>query len=124
MVAVAHEAQRLDRPRRRGRSKATVVTGYLILDDSTHVKRYARQMGGLGWHYSSTDRCTMPGHNLFQGPYLVAGRQFPLDPQMYIQKSVCEQEQRPFQSKVDMALKVVETFEPLPETQTHELIDS
>ena len=124
LVAVAHEAQRLNWPRHRGRSKATVVTGYLILDDSTHVKRYAKQMGGLGWHYSSTDKCTMPGHSLFQGLYLVEGRQFPLDPQMYIQKSVCEQEKRPFQSKVDLALKVVENFEPLPETHTYVLIDS
>jgi hypothetical protein len=101
-----------------------VVTGYLILDDSTHVKRYAKKMGGQGWHYSSTDRCTMPGHSLFQGLYLVEGRQFPLDPQMYIQKAVCEQENRPFQSKVDLALNVVETFTPLPETHTHVLIDS
>jgi len=124
LVAAAHEAQRLNRPRQKGRAKATVVTGYLILDDSTHVKRYAKQMSGLGWHYSSTDQRTMPGHSLFQGLYLVEDRQFPLDSQMYIQKSVCEQEQRPFQSKVDLAVSVVEHFEPLPETHTHVLIDS
>lgn len=124
LVAAAHEGQRLNRPRHRGRSQATVVTGYLILDDSTHVKRYAKKMGGQGQHYSSTDRRTMPGHSLFQGLYLVEGHQFPLDPQMYIQKSVCEREQRPFHSKVDLALNIVETFEPLPETHTHVLIDS
>jgi len=124
LVAAAHEVQRLNQPRRPGRSKATVVTGYLILDDSTHVKRYAKQMGGLGWHYSSTDQRTMPGHSLFQGLYVVEGHQYPLDPQMYIQKSVCEQEQRPFLSKVDLALNVVEHFEPLPETHTHVLVDS
>ena len=123
LVAAAHEAQRLNRPRQKGRAKATVVTGYLILDDSTHVKRYAKQMSGLGWHYSSTDQRTMTGHSLFQGLYLVEDRQFPLDSQMYIQKSVCEQEQRPFQSKVDLAVSVVEHFEPLPETHTHILID-
>ncbi|HJW90311.1 MAG TPA: hypothetical protein VJ436_06690, partial [Anaerolineales bacterium] len=124
LVAAAHEAQRLNRPRQKGRSKATVVTGYLILDDSTHVKRYAKQMSGLGWHYSSTDQRTMPGHSLFQGLYVVEDRQFPLDPQIYIQKSVCEQEQRPFQRKVDLAVSAVEHFEPLPETHTHVLIDS
>jgi hypothetical protein len=124
LVAFAHEAQRLNRPSQKGRPKATVVTGYLILDDSTHVKRYAKKMGGQGWHYSSTDRGTMPGHSLFQGLYLVEGHQYPLDPQMYIQKSVCEQEQRPFQSKVDLALQVVQHFEPLPETHTQVLIDS
>ena len=124
LVAAAHEAQRLNRPRHRGRSRVTVVTGYLILDDSTHVKRYAKKMGGQGRHYSSTDRCTLPGHSLFQGLYQVEGHQFPLDPQMYIQKSICEQEKRPFQSKVNLALQTVATFEPLPDTQTHVLIDS
>jgi hypothetical protein len=124
LIAAAHEAQRLNRSRHRGRSKATVVTGYLILDDSTHVKRYAKKMGGQGWHYSSTDKRTLPGHSLFQGLYLVEGYQYPLDPQLYTQKSVCEQEQRPFQSKVDLAVQVVEHFEPLPETHTHVLIDS
>ena len=124
LVAAAHEAQRLDRPRHRGRCKATVVTGYLILDDSTHVKRYSKQMSGLGWHYSSTDKRTLPGHSLFEGLYVVEGRQFPLQPQMYVQKSVCERERRPFQSKVDLALSTIEHFEPLPETHTHVLIDS
>ncbi len=124
LVAAAHETQRLNRPRQKGRAKATVVTGYLILDDSTHVKRYAKQMSGPGWHYSSTDQRTMPGHSLFQGLHLVEGHQFPLDPQMYIQKSVCEQEQWPFRSKVDLAVSVVETFEPLPKTHTQVLIDS
>jgi hypothetical protein len=124
LVAANHEAQRLKRSKRPGRRKATVVTGYLILDDSTHVKRYAKCMGGQGWHYSSIDKRTMPGHSLFQGVYLVEDRQYPLDPQMYIQKSVCEQEKRVFRSKVDMALQAVECFEPLAGTHTHVLVDS
>jgi hypothetical protein len=47
LVAAAHEQQRVTRPKKRGRTKATVVTGYLIFDDSTHVKRYAQAMGGI-----------------------------------------------------------------------------
>jgi len=124
LIVAAHESQRLNRSRKRGRPPATVVTGYLILDDSTHVKRYAHAMGGQGRHYSSTDGRAMPGHSLFQGVYLVAGRQYPLDPQMYIQKAVCEREQHIFRSKVAMALQTVQDFEPLAETQTHVLVDS
>ena len=124
LVAANHEAQRMKRSRRRGRPEATVVTGYLILDDSTHVKRYAKCMAGQGWHYSSIDKRTMPGHSLFQGVYLVEGHQYPLDPQMYIQKSICEKEKRVFRSKVDMALQTVECFEPLAGTHTHVLVDS
>ena len=61
LVAKAHATQRLDQPKRKGRPSPTVVTGYLILDDSTHVKRYAKKMNGLGWHYSSTDQRSLPG---------------------------------------------------------------
>jgi hypothetical protein len=124
LVAEAHAHLRSQRPKRKGRPSPTVVTGYLILDDSTHVKRYAKKMSGLGWHYSSTDRRTMPGHSLFEGVYVVEEHQYPLSPQLYRQKSVCEREGVPFQSKVDLAEKVIQEFEPLPDTHTHVLIDS
>jgi len=124
LVAAAHATQRLQQPKRKGRPSPTVVTGYLILDDSTHVKRYAQKMSGLGWHYSSTDQRTMPGHSLFEGVYVVEEHQYPLSPQMYRQKSVCEREGLPFVSKVDMAVNVIQEFEPLPDTHTHVLIDS
>ena len=81
-------------------------------------------MEGQGWHYSSIDKRTMTWHTLFQGVYVVEGYQFPLTPQIYIQKSICEQEKVPFQSKVDLSLNVVEHFEPLPDTQSHVLVDS
>jgi len=124
LVAEAHAHLRSQRPKRKGRPSPTVVTGYLILDDSTHVKRYAKKMSGLGWHYSSTDQRTMPGHSLFEGVYVVEEHQYPLSPQLYRQKSVCEREGVPFQSKVDLAEKVILEFEPLPDTHTHVLIDN
>jgi hypothetical protein len=124
LVAQAHATQRIEQPKRKGRPSPTVVTGYLILDDSTHVKRYAKKMSGLGWHYSSTDQRSMPGHSLFEGVYVVESHQYPLSPQMYRQKWVCEREGVPFQSKVDLAEKVIQEFEPLPDTCTHVLIDS
>jgi hypothetical protein len=66
----------------------------------------------------------MPGHSLFEGLYLVEGRQYPLDPQLYVQKTVCEQQGLPFHSKVDLAEEVLQRFEPLPDTRTHVLVDS
>lgn len=124
LIAEAHAQQRSQRRKQQGRPTTTVVTGYLILDDSTHVKRYAKKMGGLGWHYSSTDKRTMPGHSLFEGVYVVEGRQYPLSPQMYRQKTVCEREGVPFLSKVDLAEKVILEFDPLANTCTHVLVDS
>jgi hypothetical protein len=123
-VAQAHASQRAERPRRRGRPCETVVTGFLIQDDSTHVKRYAEAMEGQGWHNATTERKSMPGHSLFQSVYCLLGRELPLTPERYRQQSVCEQEGVPFLSKVDLAVRAIQTFEPPPDTQTHVLVDS
>jgi len=125
LVQQAHSDQKYRRVKRRGRPQPTVVTGYLIMDDSTHAKRYYQKVeSGLGRHYSSTERKPVKGHNLFQAVYVVEEHQFPLTPVMYCQKSVCDQNHQAFFSKVDLAVQTVEAFEPLPNTHTHVLIDS
>jgi hypothetical protein len=124
LVAEAHAEQRVQRPRRRGRHKGTVVTGYLIIDDSTHAKRYARTQEGLGSHYSATEKGVVNGHSLYQSVYVLQGQQLPLTPRLYRRKVTCEAEGVPFVSKIDMAYEEVTTFEPLPDTHTHLLIDS
>jgi hypothetical protein len=104
--------------------KQTVVTGYLIFDDSVHEKPKGRKMEGLGNHYSNTAQKVVTGHCLFSGLYVLLGQRCPLGARMYCQRSVCEQEQQPFQSKVDMAVEEIERFEPVAGTKTHVLIDS
>jgi hypothetical protein len=123
LVAEAHAEQRARRPRRQGRPKRTVVTGYLILDDSTHVKRYARVQEGLGSHYSATEKGVVKGHSLYQSVYLLGGRQLPLTPRMYRRKVTCEADGVPFASKIDMAYEEVTTFEPPADTHVHLLMD-
>ena len=76
LVAAAHAEQCAQQPRRRGRRKRTLVTGYLIIDDSTHAKRYARAQEGLGSHYSGTEKKVVNGHSLYQSVYVLEGRQF------------------------------------------------
>jgi hypothetical protein len=61
---------------------------------------------------------------LFTGLYVLLGQRCPLEAQMYRQKSVCQQEGVPFQSKIDMAVKQIEGFEPVTGTHTHVLIDN
>jgi len=123
-VEAEHARQRARRPKHRGRPKATVVTGYLIFDDSVHAKPKGRKMGGLGQHYSGTEKRVVTGHCLFSGLYVLLGRRCSLEPRLYRQKAVCEQEGVAFQSKVDMAVAEIEQFEPVSDTQTHVLIDS
>ena len=124
LVIAAHQEQERTRPKRLGRPKATLVTGYLLLDDSTHPKPKGRKMGGLGRHYSSTQKHQVLGHSLFQALYVLEGRQCPLPPKMYCTKSACEKEEKPFLSKIDMAVNTVTDFEPAEQTRTHVLADS
>jgi len=124
MVVAEHARQRALRPKRPGRPRKTVVTGFLIVDDSTHEKRKGKKMEGLGRHYSSSVKKTVTGHSLFASLYILLGRRCPLEPRLYRQKAVCEREKVAFQSKVDLAEEVMRTFEPVPGTCTHVLIDS
>lgn len=123
-VQAEHDRLKAERPKSIGRPKETVVTGYLTLDDSVHTKPKGRKMGGLGKHYSNTEQRVVSGHCLFTGMYVLLGQRCPLPAQMYRQKSVCEAEGVPFQSKIQMAVKQIQEFEPVPETHTHVLIDS
>lgn len=123
-VQAEHDRLKAEQPKRVGRPKQTVVTGFLIFDDSVHKKLKGRKMGGMGSHYSNTEQKVVTGHCLFSGLYVLLGQRCPLQPRMYCQKSVCEQENLPFQSKVAMAVDEIEKFEPVPGTRTHVLIDS
>ena len=122
-VAAAQTRWRRGRKKKRGRPKKTVVTGYLIGDDSTMTKRRGKKMGGLGRHYSGTEKETVTGHSLVGGLYVLLGRRCPLTPQMYRQKSVCEAEGVPFRSKVDIMAAFLLAFEPVAGTLTHVLLD-
>lgn len=124
LVQAEHDRLKAAQPKRVGRPKQTVVTGFLIFDDSVHEKPKGRKMGGLGRHYSSTEQKVVGGHCLFTGLYVLLGQCCSLQPRMYCQKSVCEEEKQPFQSKIAMAVDEIEKFEPVPGTQTHVLIDS
>lgn len=124
LVEVEHCRQRAQRPKRRGRPRKTVVTGFLILDDSVCTKPKGRKMGGLGRHYSGTEKRVVRGHCLFTGLYVLLGRRCPLEPQLYRQRAVCEREGVPFRSKVDLAVETIERFQPVPGTHTHLLVDA
>ncbi len=124
VVEAEHRRQRAGRPKRRGRPRATVVTGYLIFDDSVHTKPKGRKMGGLGRHYSGTEKRVVRGHCLFTGLYVLLGRRCPLLPRLYRQREVCQREGIPFQSKVDMAVEEIQHFQPVAGTHTHLLVDA
>lgn len=123
-VKAEHQRQEAEREKRRGRPKKTVVTGYLIFDDSVHVKPRGRKMQGLGQHFCSTEQRVVSGHSLLTGLYVLLGRRCPLQPRLYRQQSVCKAENVPFRSKIDLVIQEIGQFESVEGTQTHVLIDS
>ena len=124
LVAAEQARQQAVQPKRRGRPPTPVVTGYLIGDDSTMHKVRGKKMAGLGKHHSTTAGTRVVGHSLVQGVYVIQGRHCPLEPQLYRQQAVCATEQVPFQSKIDLMDDLIATFQPLPGTRTHVLLDS
>ena len=66
-VQAEHTRLKAEQPKRLGRPKQTVVTGFLIFDDSVQAKPKGRKMRGLGRHYSNTEQKVVTGHCLFRG---------------------------------------------------------
>jgi hypothetical protein len=123
-VAAELQRQRQEQPKRRGRPKPPVVTGYLIGDDSTIEKRKGKKMEGLGLHHSTTQDKRVRGHSLVESLYVLLGRRCPLAPQLYRQQAVCEAEGVPFASKIDLMEAGSGTFEPVAGTVPHVLLDT
>ena len=111
-------------PKRRGRPKVPLVTGYLIGDDSTMHKPKGKKMQGLGKHHSTTHEHRVVGHSLVAGLYVLLGRRCPLAPRLYRQQKVCQKEEGAFQSKIDLMESLIRTFEPVAGSVTHVLLDS
>lgn len=123
-VAQCHADNRAARPKQVGRPKASVVTGYLIGDDSTCQKMRGKKMEGIGYHYSTTAGTTVRGHSLVQSLYVLLGRRCPLTPQLYRQKKTCQAEGVAFRSKVELMVQTIRDFVPLADTHTHVLLDA
>jgi len=124
LVQAEQQRQRASQPKRRGRPKGPLVTGYVIGDDSTMQKVKGKKMQGLGKHHSTTHKQGVVGHSLVQGLYLLLGRRCPLAPQLYRQQAVCAAEGVAFQSKIALMETLIRGFEPVPGTVTHVLLDS
>src|SRR5712692_1573589 len=124
LVDAERDRQRKLEPKRRGRPKQPRVTGYMIGDDSTMSRPKGHKMDGLGKDPSTTYDQRIVGHSVVQGIYVLLDRTCPLVPQLYRQATVCEAEQVPFHSKIELMEALIRAFEPVAGTQTHILLDS
>ena len=69
--------------------------------------------GWFGLSYSNAEQRVVAGHFLFTRLYALLDQRCPLEPKMYCQIHICEQESQLFQSKVVLAVETIETFEPV-----------
>lgn len=124
LVEAEQAHQRKQQPRRRGRPKQPLVTGYVIGDDSTLSKPKGRKMEGLGKHHCTTEEKGIVSHSVVQGLYVLLERRCPLAPHLSRQAKVCAAEGVPFQSKIELMEALIRGFEPVAGSRTHILLDS
>jgi hypothetical protein len=112
-------------PKRRGRPKQPVGSSVFHgrrLDHATCEQ--GRKMEGLGRQHSPAHEQRVRGHSLVQGLYVLGERHCPVAPRLSRQHHVCEREQVPFQSTIDLMIEAIQSFEPVAGTRTHVLLDS
>ena len=97
---------------------------YLIIDDSL-VEKTGKTMEGVAKHRSHKDKQQLClGHVWVTSQLVIAGYSYPLDWAVYRRQDECEQNGVEFISKPDLAYRMVENYQPLPDTQTYVMSDS
>lgn len=97
---------------------------YLIIDDSL-VAKTGKTMEGVAKHRSHKDKQQLRlGHVWVTTQLVIAGYSYPLDWALYRRQYECEQSGVEFVSKPDLAYRMVENYQPLPQTQTYVMSDS
>lgn len=97
---------------------------YLIIDDSL-VEKTGKKMEGVAKHRSHKDQNKpILGHVWVTAQLVVAGYSYPLDWAVYRRQAECNLTGAVFISKPDIAYKMIEAYNPLPDTQTVVMTDS
>lgn len=125
------EGQRLAQVNRRVRraiqaqkKQGEVLPVYLIIDDSL-VEKTGKKMEGVAKHRSHKhENKRVLGHVWVTGQLVVLGQSYPFAWELYRRQAECEAAGAAFFSKPTLALRIVQAFVPLLDTQTYVLTDS
>jgi len=97
---------------------------YLIIDDSL-VEKTGKKIEGVAKHRSHKAKNQLVlGHVWVTAQLVVAGYSYPLDWAVYRRQWECEQNGAEFVSKPELAYRMIENYQPLPDTQTVVMTDS
>lgn len=84
--------------------------GFLVIDDTVNVKKSAKKMQGLRFNHSHTEGKRVWSHCVVTSNLVVNNLSIPLQFQPYYSKDVCNDLNRSFKSKVDIAKDFINDF--------------
>ena len=87
-------------------AKQGIKHGTLIFDD-TFLEKKGEEMEGVGWYYDYSQGKNILAHNLVSSHYLTGRFHIPLDLEIYVRRTDCEDKKR-FKTKVEIAKELVE----------------
>ncbi|WP_129599963.1 IS701 family transposase [Anaerophilus nitritogenes] len=88
----------------------TNSTGLLIIDDTINPKPSAKKVEGLDYHFSHIEGKSIWSHCVVTSNFLAGDISVPVQYQPYYRKEQCEDIDRSFLSKVDIAKKFIADF--------------
>ncbi len=87
-------------------AKQGIKHGKLVIDD-TLLEKSGEEMEGVGWYWDNSQGRHVLAHNLVSSHYVTGMFHVPLDFEVYVRRTDCE-EKKKFRTKVEIAKELVE----------------
>ncbi|AKA67296.1 IS701 family transposase [Clostridium scatologenes] len=84
--------------------------GFLVIDDTVNSKKSAKKMQGLSYNYSHTEGKNIWSHCVVTSNFVVDNKSIPLQYEPYYKKELCEELNKEFKSKIDIARDFINSF--------------
>lgn len=111
--------------RKRAKRGDTRPITFIIIDDTSCKKdKSTRVMEELDFHYSHNDGKSVWSHCVVTAHIVSAGYSFALDFRPYFREETCSAHKRTFKSKNDLAVELIEAYEPSENELVYALMDS
>ncbi len=84
--------------------------GFLVIDDTVNSKKSAKKMQGLSYNYSHTEGKNIWSHCVVTSNFVVNDKSIPLQYQPYYSKELCNDLNKSFKSKINIAEDFITSF--------------
>ncbi|WP_257346995.1 hypothetical protein [Pseudalkalibacillus decolorationis] len=98
---------------------------FFIVDDTQCKKdRTTCRMEGLDHHFSHSDGKTVWSHSLLTPHLFSEGHSLSWDFHPYLREVFCQSHGQTFKSKNDLAIELIQSYQPLEDEQVYVLVGS